>query len=281
MANEDQAEFWNGEVGRLWTVHERALEGLTAEVSDLLLGRAASGPGERVLEVGCGGGALSVRLARAVAPGGSVLGLDISGPLLARAEARRAAEGVTGLAFRRDDAQVAALPPAGFDLVASQFGSMFFADPVAAFRNLRGALRPGGRMVLVAWGPLSGNPFFTLARDAAVRRVGPPVEVTPAGAPGPFAFADAGRVVGLLEAAGFAEVRGEGVALRLHPPGGAEEVAGLATSLGPAVRILAAAEATEADRRAVREELAAAYRAFATPEGIRIPSVVNLFDARA
>jgi SAM-dependent methyltransferase len=166
--NAGQAEFWSGEVGRRWLEQEAANEALTAEVSARLV--AAVRPGDQVLEVGCGPGGLSLLLARAAGPQGQVLGLDISGLLLARAEERRRDDGATNLVFQVADAQDAALPSGRFDLVVSQFGVMFFADTLAAFANLRGALRSGGGALFAVWGPVGANPGFAIPRAAATSR---------------------------------------------------------------------------------------------------------------
>lgn len=275
--NEDQIEAWNGEVGRKWLRLEQGVEAVAADVSDALLERAALVPGDRVLEVGCGGGGLSLRLAQAVGPGGRVLGLDVSAPLLARAEARRAGAGLSQLAFQEGDAQTAALPEGEFTHLVSQFGVMFFADPVAAFANLRRALRPGGRALLAAQGPLAENPFFALGRAVAVARLGLPPPA-PDG-PGPFAFADRDKVVGLLAAAGFAGVRAE-ARPSVYRAASLDEVVEMAMQLGPGGSLLRVKGGTEEDRAAVREGLRGAFAAFATPEGVAIPGRFNLFEAR-
>ncbi|WP_176559291.1 class I SAM-dependent methyltransferase [Rubellimicrobium roseum] len=278
--NEEQAGIWNGDVGQRWLQYGTALEAMLAEVSARLLAQAGLGPGMQVLEVGCGAGALALQIGRRVGPRGFVLGLDISEPLLAEAEARRRVAGLPQVGFQLEDAQDARLPPGTFDLVMSQFGAMFFADPVAAFANLRGALRHGGRVLLMGWGPVGQNPFFALARAAAVRQLGPPEATGPEDAPGPFAFADRARVEARLAHAGFEEVGSEALPVDLWPPGGPAEAAVLATGLGPAAARLREAGAGEEERAAIRAELEAAYAPFATARGLRVPALVHVFEAR-
>ena len=127
------------------------------KVNDLLLARSAVAPGEKVLEVGCGTGAATVPLAEAVGGTGEVVGIDISEPMLAAARERISQSGLRNITLLRADAQVHAFEPNRFDLIASRFGVMFFADPVAAFRNLLGAMRPGGRLCFACWASLEEN----------------------------------------------------------------------------------------------------------------------------
>src|SRR3546814_2320304 len=131
--------------------------------SDLLapLGRAAMNaltamPGERILDIGCGSGQTSLELGGAVEPGGEVLGIDLSAPLLEVAQRRNS--GHQGLRFVQGDAQVFPFAPASFDAAFSRFGVMFFADPVAAFLNIRRGLKPGGRLAFACWRSLEENP---------------------------------------------------------------------------------------------------------------------------
>ena len=184
-ANADQAVFWNSAPGLGWVVNEAPLDELMAGVLDRLVEVAAPRPGEAVLDVGCGTGASTLALAAAVAPGGRVVGADISGQMLARAGERVAAAGASGVELVVADAQTHRFAPGGFDLAVSRFGLMFFADPVAAFGNLRRALRPGGRLAFAAWGPVDANPWFVIPRAAAVARMGP-VPADPPGTPGPL-----------------------------------------------------------------------------------------------
>jgi hypothetical protein len=155
---------------------------------------------------------------------------------------------------------------------------MFFADPVAAFGNLRRALKPGARLHLAAWGPLDGNPWFTIPRDAAVARLGAPPPVPPT-APGPLAFSDIGYVLDILRTSGFAAAAGEAVSLRLEPPGTIADAAQLATSLGPASRIMAAMDGGPEDADAIRQATAAGIAPYWDGNGVRVPAVINLFSA--
>lgn len=280
VANADQAQFWRSAPGRKWVEFQSVLDETFAPVIDLLMQAAAPSPGEAVLDVGCGTGALSLAVAERIGPAGRVVALDISQPLLARAAERVPAHLAGRMAFVEADAQVHPFDRQGFDLLLSRFGVMFFEDPVAAFRNLAGALRPGARLHFAAWAPAELNPWFALPRDAAIARFGPPPETSPH-APGPFAFADRSRVLGLLAEAGLRSPQAEAVEIEIAPPGTLEDAVLLASNIGPAARMMKAFDGTPADLAAIRERVGADFAAFRSGQGIRVPGLLNLFSARA
>jgi SAM-dependent methyltransferase len=163
-------------------------------------------PGDRVLDIGCGTGRTTRDAARA-ADRGSALGIDVSGPMLALARERAAAAGLGNIGFVQGDAQTHAFPPERFDLGVSRFGTMFFADPVAAFANIGRALRPGARLVQLVWQAGRHQEW-----DAAIRAAlggGPPAAAGPPPpdpAGDPFSLGDPEVVAGVLTAAGFTAV---------------------------------------------------------------------------
>lgn len=279
-ANTGQAEFWNSGPGETWVRRQTDLDALHRGVTYLLLATAAPCDGERVLDVGCGAGASTFALAEAIGPAGRVTGLDISAPLLARAEVRREELRLGNVGFTLADAQDHLFAPQGLDLVASRFGLMFFADPVAAFANLRRGLRPGGRIAFAAWAGPEHNPWFTLPQRIASARLGPGAPSDPDG-PGPMAFRDIDRVRAILTVAGFADADGALAQTDLHHPGGVAAVVELASEVGPTARLLRETAAGAADRTAIAESLAAALQPFRSPDGVRIPAGINLFSARA
>jgi len=289
--NADQVTYWNEVAGPKWVAMQREIDSSLAAAIDVLLERARpaeieAGDGEapRLLDVGCGTGATSFAFAAAAGPAARITGIDISRPMLDLAERQRVALGLEGVRFLLADAQLhdfGATDEAGppFDLLVSRFGVMFFADPVAAFRNLATALRPGGRAVFAAWAPMAANPWFEIPRNAAAARLGPPPE-TPPRAPGPMAFQEIPYVLGILEAAGFTACRGEEVAVTLHNPGSLEEVALMATNLGPSARILKAYEGTAADVEAIAAAVTEAFRPYVRAEGgVGLPATLTLFEA--
>jgi SAM-dependent methyltransferase len=202
-ANAAQEEYWNGRAGHTWAefqvILDAQLEPLGREAQRVLAPR----PGERVLDVGCGAGQTSLALAEAVAPRGEVLGADLSQPLLDVARVRAAGLPVR---FEIADAQTSDFGGEPFDAIYSRFGVMFFAEPVAAFANLKKALKPGGRLAFVCWRSFDENDLMRAPLDAALPFIPPPAPSDPT-APGPFAFADPERIRAILTGAGFAEVR--------------------------------------------------------------------------
>jgi SAM-dependent methyltransferase len=202
--NAAQAAYWNESAGPTWVELQDRLDAQLEGVGRAAIAALAPAAGERLVDIGCGCGATTLELARRVGPDGAVLGADISAPMLAVAERRAAAAGLAHARFVEADAQTHAFEPA--DGFFSRFGVMFFADPTAAFANLRRALKPGGRVAFLCWRSPMENPVLTAASIAAAPLLpAPPAPPDPA-APGPFAFADKDRVAGILKAAGFGDI---------------------------------------------------------------------------
>ncbi len=279
--NAAQVAYWNSPASAGWLAEQERFDALFAPLTEAALDLAAPRPGERAVDVGCGCGATVLALARRVGPSSGVLGLDVSERLVGRARERIAEAGL-GAAARVDLADAASHPFAPeADLLFSRFGVMFFADPAAAFANLRRALRPSGRMVFAAWRPLLDNPLFLVPVKAARARVALPEEPPPEpGAPGPFAFDDPARVRGILDAAGWrgVEIAPHDTALRLAATGDAEEAARMTTRVGPLARALA--EAGPDAREAAVAAVADALRGYDRPEGVVMPGAVWLVSAR-
>jgi SAM-dependent methyltransferase len=236
-ANQAQIDDWNGDMGERWVEHQRDTERVVSGFGAAALAAAAPQRGERVIDIGCGCGETTFELARRVGPQGHVLGVDVSRPMLAVARAQPREDGAAATEFREGDASSAPLP-AGTDLLYSRFGTMFFDDPAPALAHLRGALRRGGRLVFVAWRTPRDNPWSIAPLMAARKAVG--VEPPPAdpNAPGPFAFADAERVRGLLAQAGYADIaferHDESIALGTTPQAAVD----LLLRIGPTARFL-------------------------------------------
>jgi SAM-dependent methyltransferase len=196
-----KGEDWAGEMGAKWLANLTRFEGMIAPIGEALLKKADFKPGERVLDIGCGGGATTIAIAQAVAPSGEVLGIDIS-PDLTIASAQRASDaGVNNIRFICADAATVQLDDAPFDRLFSRFGSMFFAEPHKAFANLHRLLRPGARIDLAVWGPPRDN-LWMMEMMGVVRRY---VDIPPAipRTPGPFAFEDLDYMNEILASGGF------------------------------------------------------------------------------
>ena len=229
-------------------------------------------PGEHILDIGCGAGQTTLALAQACRPGGLAVGLDISRPLLRLARDRATAD----VTFLEADAQTFAFAPASFDAAFSRFGVMFFADPIAAFANIRRALKPGGRLAFVCWRSPAENPFMTLPMAAAAALLPAQTPPTPGG-PGPFAFADPEHVRRILTAAGFS-----GVEIVPHDEkigsGDLDQAITVALRVGP----LGAMLREHPDKReAVIGAVRGALGAHDGPDGVKLASASWIVTARA
>jgi SAM-dependent methyltransferase len=202
--NADQFDSWNGDSGQRWVATADRRDAVLAPIADLLLGHASIQPGDAVLDVGCGCGATSFAAAIATGPDGSVVGLDLSQPMLDVARRRAVDAGVPHLRFSQGDAQVHRLEQT-FDVAISRFGTMFFDDTVAAFANLARHLHPGGRLCIATWQPLVANQWLTVP-GAALLGYGSLPEADGPGTPGMFAQADPVTIRSMLSDAGFVDV---------------------------------------------------------------------------
>lgn len=161
--------------------------------------------GDHVLDVGCGFGDTAIKLAELVGPEGKVFGIDCCDAFLDHARAEVRARGVANVSFVRGDAEVA-LPTNQYDFVFARFGTMFFANPVAGLRNMRRALRPGGRMVHIVWRDRADNPWLSMAKDVVLGFLPPPAAGAQTCGPGPFSMSDETTVRAMMTAAGYGRI---------------------------------------------------------------------------
>jgi ubiquinone/menaquinone biosynthesis C-methylase UbiE len=277
--NQEQIRYWNEQGGPKWVLRQQQLDAQIHALGLVALQRAAIQPGERVIDIGCGCGQTSLDLAQRVGPKGFVLGVDISQPMLNRARERQKELGVTNLEFLQADAQTHQLTREPFDAVFSRFGVMFFEDPAAAFRNIRTALRPNGRLVFVCWQALDKNDWARIPFKAALQHM-PPLPPMAPGAPGPFAFADPERVRQILASAGFADTQCEPYTADLGLGGATtvDEAVEFSLDIGPASRLVA--EADPATRTRVAHTLREVLQPYASAKGVYIPGAVWIVQAR-
>jgi SAM-dependent methyltransferase len=278
--NAAQIAYWNDKAAVTWTTFQEHIDTALAPLTAVALDAAAPATGERVIDVGCGCGATVLELARRVGPTGHVLGLDVSERMSARARERIAAAELGNAKVIVHDAASYAFPRDGANLLFSRFGVMFFADPEAAFANLRLAMRPGGRLLCVAWRKLAENPWFNVPL-AAARPLLPPQPPPEPDAPGPFAFADAERVRGILAAAGWrdANIVRHDMPMRLAGVGQLDAATEFATRVGPLARALAEADSDVRSR--ARQAVRKALGAYEGPNGISLAGSIWLVAARA
>lgn len=278
--NSAQIAYWNDKAAVTWTMHQERLDALFGPLTAIAIDAAAPKPDEHAIDVGCGCGATVLELARRVGPSGDVLGLDVSEPMAARARERIAAARLGNARVVVSDAATYALPPASADLLFSRFGVMFFTDPTAAFANLRRAMRPDGRLLFAAWRPLAENEWFSVPLEAT-RALLPPQPPMEPNAPGPFAFADADRVRGILTAAGWRDPQAvpHDVPMRMADFGQLEQATEHATQVGPLARLLA--EVDEALRADAHRAVAQALSPYEGSDGIILKGSIWLMSARA
>jgi ubiquinone/menaquinone biosynthesis C-methylase UbiE len=276
--NADQIAYWNGPGGQRWAARQATQDIVLAPVADVLIDRARASAGERVVDIGCGAGATTMAFAQKVGPAGHVLGIDISGPMLARA--RLLVPPGLRIDFALADATVHPFEPASFDLLASRFGVMFFAEPARSFANLHRALRPSGRLAFACWRDPRENPFF-MAPLQAVYKHAPRLPQLGPEDPGPFSFASEARVQRILSEAGFSGVAMEpcDLVLDIAVGRGLDAAVEGALEIGPAARALAEQppEVVAAATRSIREALAAYARGRTVP----LPASIWIVTANA
>lgn len=277
--NDAMRDYWNGDVGRMWTAMQARMDAALAPVTAALLDVAVPRPGDRILDIGCGSGETTLAFAAAAGPGATVLGIDISEPLLALATERAAGRDIR---FVEADAATY-VPNTDFDLIVSRFGVMFFDDPGAAFAHLHALSAPEARLVFACWRSPAENRWATLPLQALADQL-PPAAPGDPHAPGPFAFADAARVIRMLEGAGwrdatvqphnFAMIMGTG-----DDP--AADAADFSLRIGPAARAVADAVAGGLDRDRAAALLAETYRPHVADGVLALSAGIWLVTARA
>jgi ubiquinone/menaquinone biosynthesis C-methylase UbiE len=269
--NVDQAAYWNGPGGKHWTERQEMQDAVLAPVSQALIARAAVAPGERIIDIGCGCGGTTLALAAQIGASGHAFGLDISAPMLARAQ-ERTPPGAP-VRWAAADATVYPFEAGSADLLFSRFGVMFFADPALSFANMRSALRSGGRLAFACWREPRHNPWLMLPLQAAYQHAPRLPELGPED-PGPFSFASQERVNRVLSKAGFTAIAMEPVDLPLDIAvgGGLDVAVEGALEIGPASRALEGqpAEVKSAGAAAIRAALAPHLKGESVPLGAAI-----------
>lgn len=273
IANADQSARWNDRAGRSWAELGDLLDRILGPFVPLLLDEIAPVAGRRILDVGCGAGALTLA---AAGRSGLGVGVDISGALVEAARARARRLGIPGAEFVQADAQTHRFDAESFDTLISRFGTMFFAEPAAAFRNLRSAVRPGGKLACLAWRSAAENPFMTAAERAAADLL-PQLPGRVENGPGQFGFADPGRVGAILAESGWRDVEIRSVDAECSLP--EDDLRLYARRMGPVADLLPGLD--EEVRSVVERRVDAAFERYLDHGTARFTAACWMVRARA
>jgi SAM-dependent methyltransferase len=280
--NAEAIEAWDGPLYERFVGFRTLMtDGLGAH-GEVALERMPPRAGQRVLDIGCGFGDTTQRIAGIVGVGGEVVGVDVAPRFIETAVAEAAERGLANVRFAVADVQTDELG-GPYEMAFSRLGTMFFANPVAALANVRSALAPGGRLVMVVWRRRIDNDWLYRAQTIVEGLVSRPEEYDePTCGPGPFSMADADTTSEILRAAGYVEICLQRCDLPIMIGHDIDEAVDMVTAIGPAGEILRlagdrAAHLHEAVRAALREGLAE----FADDEGIRAPASTWIVSAAA
>lgn len=272
--NTAQYELWNGAMGQRWAHEADQFDRMIAPFHQALIAAVDARPGQRILDIGCGTGTTTCEFAQHTVDG-PVLGYDIAEILLQVARRRAASGGIGNADFQQGDAQIADLRSDSFDLIVSRFGSMFFADPIAAFANLHRMSHDDGRLVIVVWREVRQNKWMMhIIRALAAGRTLPPRAPD---APGPFALADEDRVRSILDQAGWVDPQFTPLEAELFVGETPDDALTRGVSLGD--WILEGVDASE--RASAVDRLRAKYTELAGPDGVRATGAAWLITANA
>ena len=268
IANTDQYAAWNGDSGQRWIADADRRDRVLAPIADALLDTAHLAPGDRVLDIGCGCGATTLGAARVVAPAGEVHGVDLSAPMLDVARQRAEAAGLTNVHLEQADAQTHQLPRSFIDVAISRFGTMFFADPGAAFANLAPSLQPGGRLCIATWQSLDANDWLAIP-GTVLLQYGSLPETT---GPGMFSQSDPWVITTTLSAAGFTAVEVTPIAVVLNLGADPVEAAGYLADTGIGRAVLDTEP--ELDRPAALDAVRTALAEHQSPRGVELGAAI-------
>lgn len=269
---------WN-KLAHAWIDHEEPIERAHSPIKDELLKRAALRSGEKVIDLGCGSGALALDAAERVGPKGSVIPLDIADAFVDRVKER--AKNLPNISPVQGDAQTFSFSGVKCDAVVSLFGTMFFSEPHVAFANIGRSLNEGGRIVFVTWAGPQHNPWFSVPGKALADALPEMLKPDPT-APGPMAFANIEMVTDLLSKTGFADVAAEEVDTHLTPIGAAADITAMMLAIGPfrgAVSQFAEPGVEGSAMDDIAKSMTEGYEAFAVDQDVRVPARVIYYTA--
>ncbi len=274
-ANAEMAAIWDGPEGDEWTENADRYDATDRFIACRFEAEVPIEPTARVLDIGCGTGK-STRDAAVRAVSGSVLGVDLSGRMLADARRRSGEAGITNVDYVQADAQVHHFDPQSFDLAISAYGAMFFADPAAAFTNIGQALAPRGRIAFLTWQPPDRNPWLTTILSTLA--AGRDLPVPPVGGPGPFGLADHDSIHRILDEAGFIDADTTSIDEPMWMGCDGDDAWEFVSQMGMVQGLLSGLDDETAQR--AMKELRATLVAHHTADGVLLESASWLITAR-
>jgi SAM-dependent methyltransferase len=272
MTETPAAADWAAARGEKWRAQLSSMEAMLAPVDDPLIGALALDAPVRIADIGCGGGGTTLAILARAHAGSAVHGFDISPALIEAARARANAD--PAVAFSLADVGTAPAPQKPYDRLVSRFGIMFYDDPPAAFASLARWLAAGGRFAFAVWGPPPDNPWMTSVRDVASKIIDvPPPD---AEAPGPFRYANADKLLALLDQAGLGDLAVDDWRGLLALGGGLRAAEGADFALAAFSAGDLVAEADEAVRESVRRALTARFSEHEQDGAVRMDARVHI-----
>lgn len=268
----EYVDFWNEILVPKFVNWKHILvDGLTHHSAQVLPKLDVS-EGDRVVDVGCGFGDTAIELARRVGPGGSVIGIDCCDAFLEFGRRDAAAAGIDNVEFIDADVQVYPFRPE-FDFCYSRFGTQFFENPVAALRNMRTSLKPGGTMTMIVWRDIEDNPWLGLPKSIIMDYLPQPGDDARSCGPGPFSMADSDMVTKQLEIAGYEGIEFERIDAPLLVGRTPDEAVEFQLAIGPAGEVYReAGELAEQRHDDIVKALKTELARHETPEGIALQS---------
>ena len=274
-------QFWNEILVPKFIKYKHVLVGGLTKHSDAIFPKLEVNDGERVMDAGAGFGDTAIMLAKRVGPNGRVIAIDCCDAFLDYGRRDAAAEGIANIDFVEADVQVHPFKPV-CDLVFSRFGTMFFQNPVAAMRNMRRALRPGGRFTMIVWRRVEDNPWLGAAKAIALEHLPQPGADARTCGPGPFSMADEDVVSAQLTAAGYSEIAFERVDAPVRMGDSIEDAIGFQLALGPAGEVYREAGDEAAARHdALVADLTKLLEPHVTDDGVYMASSSWVVAARS
>jgi SAM-dependent methyltransferase len=281
-SNREAAEAWSGPLfERFVRYRDLVIDGLGAH-GEAAMAAHPPKPGDRVLDVGCGFGDTTQRLATIVGGDGEALGVDVSEPFIEAARSEAEEAGAANVRFEAGDVQATEFGET-FDYAYSRMGIMFFANPVQALRNVRQALAPGGRFCAVVWRRKLDNEWVHRAEQVVEEYLDHPEESDePTCGPGPFSMANADTASEQLKIAGFEEIALQRCDLPLKIGRDLDHAVEFNMALGPAGEVLRMWEdRIDEIRPKIAADLREALAEFEGPDGVYAPASTWIIGATA